>query len=48
LNTVAIGLRSDYMWENVTNLKIEDLVDFEALLFKVVDFKGSSPLCDNV
>ena len=25
------------MWENVTNLKIEDLVDFEAQPFKVVD-----------
>jgi len=25
------------MWENVTYLKIEDLVDFEAQPFKVVD-----------
>jgi len=36
------------MWENVTNLKIEDLVDFEAQPFKVVDDEAMQELVDSI
>ena len=35
-------------WETVTYLKIEDLVDFEAQLFKVVDDEAMQELADSI
>lgn len=35
-------------WDNVTNLKIVDLVDFEAQPFKVVDDEAVSLLVDSI
>ena len=36
------------MWENITYLKIEDLVDFEAQPFKVVDDEAMQELVDSI
>ena len=35
-------------WDNVTNLKIVDLVDFEAQPFKVVDDEAMQELADSI
>ena len=43
------NLRSEYMqWESVTYLKIDDLVDFEAQPFKVVDDEAMQELVDSI
>lgn len=43
------NLRSeDMQWENVTCLEIEDLVDFEAQPFKVVDDEAMQELVDSI
>ena len=36
------------MWENITYLKIEDLVDFEAQPFKVIDDDAMHELVDSI
>ena len=43
------NLRSeDMQWDNVTYMKIEELVDFEAQPFKVVDDEAMHELVDSI